>query len=47
MTIDYVIMWHIKNIIAQFSLRLQSLNVVEIHMKIKHYHLYMAVDVIP
>ena len=37
-------MWQIKNIIAQVSLRLQSLNMMEIHIKIKHYHCHMVGD---
>ena len=35
-----VITWHIKNIIWQLSRRLQSLNLVGIHMQIKWYRSY-------
>ena len=46
MTFDHVIMWKIKNVIVKLSRRLQSTNEVGIHIKMKHYYLYMSCDVI-
>ena len=39
-TFDHVIRWRIKSGILQLSRRLQSLNNVVIHIRMKHYHSY-------
>ena len=41
MTFDHVIRWEIKNVIVQSSRKLQLLNLVVIHIKMKHYHSYV------
>ena len=44
MTLDYVIMWQVKNFIVQLSRRLQWSNVVEIRIKMKHFLSSMSLD---
>ena len=46
MVFDHVITCQIKNIISQLLQRLQSLNMVGTHMRIKWYHCYMSLYVI-
>lgn len=38
MAFDHVITWQIKNVISKILRRLQSRNLVGIHMRIKWYH---------
>ena len=44
MAFDHVITWQIENIISQLLHRLQSLNLVGTHMRVKWYHCYMSRD---
>ena len=44
MDFDLMITRQIKNVISQLSQRLQSPNLVGIHIKIKWYHSYMSRD---
>ena len=44
-TFEQMIRWQIENVKAKLSQRLQSLNVVGIHIRMKHYHSYMSHDV--
>ena len=41
---DHVIMWQIKNVTVQFPQRLQSINVVRIHIRMKHYYYHISHD---
>ena len=44
MKFNHVFTWENKNIISQLLQRLQSPNLVEIHMRTKWYHCYMSRD---
>ena len=46
MTFDYAVRWQIIKVIVQLSQTLQSLNVVEIHIRMKNSHSYMSRDAI-
>ena len=46
MAFDHVIAWQIKNVISQYSQRLQPPNLVGTHMPIKWYHCYMSRDLL-
>ena len=45
-TFDYVVSWQIIKVIVQLSQTLQSLKVVEIHIRMKNSHCCMSRDAI-